>query len=702
MTKSGFHRHTSVLAALLSIMLLMGMLPAAASAVEGEMEIMDAEAGLDITNQSNLVGIHYSNWFNPVVKTGLPIYDTSQILTQSGMNKTAPVWGPLNAFHFWGKPALGYYRSDAVSVIQTHMTQLEEAGVDFIIVDNTNAGSGWPESYYNEIFRNPTQVLLDTVLQMKQSNIATPHIVFWTGSAASDSNPSFTGTDIYNRYYGGAYDDLFVYYNGKPLLLVTDQITSTLTNLFTVRKMWGLQSTLAPQEWSFLQGYPQLVSYSGSVPEQMPVITAKQSTYLSYFNTATPKRGGITFYEQWKRAFEVRPKIITLTWWNEWIMQRFEDGSGNTRFVDGYSDEYSRDIEPQDGGSGSAYFTYMKGYIDAYKNNRPIPQGLVHDMVKLGDFEIGNEAWSAGTNVSSASVKFSQQDTTVPAASSGYRMLEGAGTGVAANAWRSVYRQFEKPVDFSQHQIIRYAFNGWGGAPGAAGYETFIRLTSSTNQTLERTVSYTGGWQTVDLDMRSWPYRNQVTRIDIGFRATGSTTAWAGRFHVDNVTAIADSYTLGDFEFGTDSWAAGNGVSQILSSAGNSSAYTPNPSQGSKLLEIQMSAVNGDVQKWVQRTFATPLNLEKFSQLRWSASGWGGAPGATSYQLTIRLTASNSEQLTQTYTVGNWDQFNPYTLSIGSWAHRSRITKIEIGHRAIGGNQAWGGKYFIDHVRAVK
>ncbi|UVI32916.1 hypothetical protein [Paenibacillus spongiae] len=38
--------------------------------------------------------------------------------------------------------------------------------------------------------------------------------------------------------------------------------------------------------------------------------------------------------------------------------------------------------------------------------------------------------------------------------------------------------------------------------------------------------------------------------------------------------------------------------------------------------------------------------------------------------------------------------------SIPCRAHRSEIVKIEIRHRAVGGNQAWAEKYFT--VRAVK
>ena len=52
-------------------------------------------------------------------------------------------WGPYPSFHYWAKPALGYYSSSNKEVIRTHMTQLYTAGVDFIIIDLTNAGDNY-------------------------------------------------------------------------------------------------------------------------------------------------------------------------------------------------------------------------------------------------------------------------------------------------------------------------------------------------------------------------------------------------------------------------------------------------------------------------------------------------------------------------------------------------------------------------------
>ena len=92
---------------------------------------------------------------------------------------------------------------------------------------------------------------------------------------------------------------------------------------------------------------------------------------------------GIYFADQWKRALEVDPKFIFVTGWNEWVAQRFlADGvtnlmtgrklaKGDSFFVDTYSQEYSRDIEPMKGGHTDNYYYQMIDGIRRFKGVRP-------------------------------------------------------------------------------------------------------------------------------------------------------------------------------------------------------------------------------------------------------------------------------------------------------------------------------------------
>lgn len=215
------------------------------------------------------------------------------------------------------------------------------------------------------------------------------------------------GRFVHDRYYvNETHDDLWVTYGGKPLLITTDTLPDELVADFTLRKMWGLQGSLAEQEWSFLQDAPQNVAMTGDVAEQVSVCVAKQNDYMTNTATATPRNGGQTFQAQWQTAFDVHPRVVMLTWWNEWMAQRqADDAEGNVQFVDNYNSgeyilphvsrirswmdqvfdviaaEYSRDIEPQDPDqettNGGKYLDWTQKYIAAYKNGESMPTDLI-------------------------------------------------------------------------------------------------------------------------------------------------------------------------------------------------------------------------------------------------------------------------------------------------------------------------------------
>lgn len=304
---------------------------------------------LDIKNGNNFVGICYSTWFNPIA-------DSAQLT--STPNKVN------NNFYYWGEPALGFYRSDDKSVIKTHMQQLADAGIDFIIIDNTNAQTSWKNSsYWNEMITSSNTALLDTIVQMNASGLKTPRVLNWINT----NNGGDVVKAIYDEFYTNSkYKDVWVYYEGKPFILTT---TSYSSSNLTTRKMWGLQTSLSTNEWSYLQINNDLPArnINGEI-EQIGVSVAMQSTYMSNTATAIGRRKGETFYNQWKTAFKYHPKVVTITWWNEWAAQYI-----NGNFTDEYNQEYSRDIEPMKGGHGSKYYEMMKRYIQAYKANSTCP-----------------------------------------------------------------------------------------------------------------------------------------------------------------------------------------------------------------------------------------------------------------------------------------------------------------------------------------
>ncbi len=321
----------------------------------------ELEYGLDITKKTDIVSICYSTWFTKILGEKTKDPNPPNITEILAGNRE---WGGLHEFHYWAKPALGYYKSDDKDVIRTHMTQLSDAGVDFIIIDNTNAAKSWIGTRDWKLFVTlPCEAILDTIVEMRAEGLKTPYLVFWSG-VSPDSGWAVVNATYEQFLSQEKWKDCFVYWEGKPFMITTDLLEDLPQNL-TLRKMWGLNPQPQEEVWSFLNitnlPNPDRDGYT----EQMCVCTATQETYMS-LPTAHGRNHGIFMYTQWQNAFQNRPKVITITWWNEWAAQRFEENGANL-FVDNYTQEYSRDIEPMEGGHGDQYYQWMKEYIRAYR-----------------------------------------------------------------------------------------------------------------------------------------------------------------------------------------------------------------------------------------------------------------------------------------------------------------------------------------------
>ena len=324
--------------------------------------------GLDITDKTDLVSICYSVWFDGILGTGTePVTDFNNI-TEVLQGKRE--WGNVHAFHYWAKPAQGYYRSTDLQAAKNNLILLGEANVDFIILDYTNANDGYiSNTAMGKVWMfDPLDTLCRATLELRAEGYRTPYIVAWCG--ASDG-PMIKA--LYNRYYteNNPYADCFVYWEGKPFMIYTQSVdTFPCPKLFTVRYMWGLTSEKC---WRFLNVNNKKTAYEqDGVIEQLSVAVASQETYMS-MASAHGRNDGYFFYSQWKEAFRVHPKVVTITWWNEWAAQRFIV-DGQTHFVDNYNQEYSRDIEPMEGGHGDTYYQWMKQYIAAYKAGEDCPK----------------------------------------------------------------------------------------------------------------------------------------------------------------------------------------------------------------------------------------------------------------------------------------------------------------------------------------
>ena len=306
---------------------------------------------------------------------GRGLYDLSKILA-----KSPPTFGPPGAFHWWGEPRLGYYTMDDPAVIRKHVQMLVDAGVDAMVFDVTNAYT----------YDANVRAVLKTFKKIRSEGGRVPGIAFITYS----NSPTVT-RKLYDAFYRDPTNDAFWFrWRGKPLILARD-LPPDLAEFFTVRASWAWTKGQAwfgdgKDRWPWLDHTPQGYGWheSPDKPEEVAVATAEHPVSdigRSFHDGKEPEEKtpekGLYFAEQWRRAREVDPEMVFVTGWNEWIAQRFvtEGGQpflgkplpkGGTFFVDQYSPEYSRDIEPMRGGFGDAYYYQLASEIRRFKGAR--------------------------------------------------------------------------------------------------------------------------------------------------------------------------------------------------------------------------------------------------------------------------------------------------------------------------------------------
>jgi len=176
-------------------------------------------------------------------------------------------------------------------------------------------------------------------------------------------------------------------------------LSKEILDFFSIRRSWAYSKPDSwfgdgKDKWPWIDLAPQGYGWHENkrMAEFVPVATASHpvnSVGRSHKDGRQPppeKQNpdiGTYFQEQWDRALKVDPEFIFITGWNEWVAQRFiYDGKkprpfaggtinpGDTWFIDQYSREYSRDIEPMRGGYEDNYYYQMVSNIRKFKGVR--------------------------------------------------------------------------------------------------------------------------------------------------------------------------------------------------------------------------------------------------------------------------------------------------------------------------------------------
>ena len=348
--------------------------------------------------------------------------DVSKIITEDPAAATDmdhPAW---NGSAYWGEPLFGYYKTEDEWVIRRHIEMLSFADVDFLVFDTTN----------RVIFYDKVVKIMALLEEYIDAGFSVPKVAFYTNTKAGE-----TVNELYDKIYKpGLYRKTWFELDGKPLIIDRpEECRADARDFFTHRiSQWPLDPQHAdgfpwmefirPQRvYRKADGTPEIVNVSVA---QHPNCAHSDSAFFgedgawgrSYHNGRPDIREnavqyGFNFAEQWEYALKIDPEIVFITGWNEWTAGQwrwdrwepftytvrneegeftfYRDGMKEMRAVmcDCCSLEYSRDIEPMQGGYFDNYYMQMIEYIRRYKGGDEAPADDGEGL-RYTDFPAGN------------------------------------------------------------------------------------------------------------------------------------------------------------------------------------------------------------------------------------------------------------------------------------------------------------------------
>ncbi len=386
-------------------------------------------AGAGDPKDNRYVGLFY---FLCWVGAGQVVQDNTKLYLELGAEGAIDYIENHGGEAYWAEPYFGYYRNTDTWVYRKHAYMLEQAGVDFIFLDVSNA----------EVFVPGHTALFDTWLEMRNQGIDTPQIVFFNGDtpATFQSNMKTLFTTVYSDENWDTYKELFFLWEGKPLVFgnysgLSGDVKKKVDEKFTVRGSWAWKDE--DNYWSWLQEY--IYKPESSVRkvelrnggwgrdaegnyESLSVAMGHHPTTSkgrSFVNNREPNNGlgdmefssveqagkGLCFESQFgavnylvnEKVSADDPFVMMITGWNEWIAGCFhsegDQNMANTTakfaYVDQFNCEFSRDGEPmrnQDGyGIGDNYYYQMVDYIRRYKGIAATPAADDQTSVNIYD-----------------------------------------------------------------------------------------------------------------------------------------------------------------------------------------------------------------------------------------------------------------------------------------------------------------------------
>ena len=364
-------------------------------------------------NEQRYVGLFY---FLCWVGAGQVVQDNTKLYLEMGYKDAKKYIEEKGGEAYWAEPYFGYYRNTDTWVYRKHAYMLEQAGVDFIFLDVSNA----------EVFVPGHTALFDTWLSMRRQGIDTPQIVFFNGDTPStfQSNMNTLFATVYADENWEKYEELFFMWEGKPLVFgnysgLSGEIKKKVDEKFTVRGSWAWIDR--DNYWSWLQEYrydPETgaarmenggwgrdadgkieslsiaMGHHPSMSKGRSFVNGPPTKSSDMAFSAVEQAGlGLGFTSQFNAMQTLvgdnvdkdQPFVLMITGWNEWIAgcvhhdtrQSMAGTNAKFQYIDQFNCEFSRDGEPmrnRDGyGIGDNYYYQMVDQIRRYKGISAAP-----------------------------------------------------------------------------------------------------------------------------------------------------------------------------------------------------------------------------------------------------------------------------------------------------------------------------------------
>ena len=341
---------------------------------------------------SREIGIFYFVWLGYPLAND--VYDVSKIIEEYGKDEVFKngdsLISPVGQAHFWGKPLYGYYNSLDRWVLRRHMEMLTDAGCDFLIFDTTNC----------VLYEQQVKRIMEISCELRAAGWDAPQVCFYTHSRSIQ-----TIENIYKTFYCDTkYEESWYKVNGRPMIIgYTDaekdiaealsrgettyrpeDLSQELQDFFYIKEAcWPNdehnENSFPYTEWTYpqpLNGNTMNVSVATHpmVPFSFSLTRENWCNWGRGYNVETGENvhgdiyKGTFFQSQWETVFEAEPEMIMITGWNEWVAYK-QLYDGEYMLCDNADLEYSRDIEPMEGGYEDAYYIQMCMNIKEYKYN---------------------------------------------------------------------------------------------------------------------------------------------------------------------------------------------------------------------------------------------------------------------------------------------------------------------------------------------